>query len=390
MIRQIKIYLIPLAILLSSCGGGELSDKDADRAKLDEFRSYPINMEAPKRKFSDMISQLRIVGMEETEASLLGILYNVMVTKDKILVPGSEGKIIRYFSLDGNYLGQLNRAGEGPEEYKSLRSFWLANESIHLYDNQNKAIKSYSLDGEFLDSRELPYPAEHIYPTENGFWLDMGYRFRQGQLDSSNYRIIHLSESLEEPEFFAPFTEALGFPITTNINSFRMVDGLLSYKQTLSDTIFQVQRDTVKPWIKFDFGDDLLWADDEMRTNGQKAMAAINEAGKVWVMNSWVGGGKIYFNFNTSFQDFKQMMLDRHSGDQIEIDVSKSTEEDYTLMWNGWVNENEMLIAINSLDLAQLLGELDSSQYAFNEGSTLEEIESSENPALMWVTFKDD
>lgn len=49
-----------------------------------------------------------------------------------------------------------------------------------------------------------------------------------------------------------------------------------------------------------------------------------------------------------------------------------------------------MLIAINSLDLAQLLGELDSSQYAFNEGSTLEEIESSENPALMWVTFKDD
>jgi hypothetical protein len=47
------------------------------------------------------------------------------------------------------------------------------------------------------------------------------------------------------------------------------------------------------------------------------------------------------------------------------------------------------LCSISPADVADFLGELDEAQWQFKPGTTLEEIESSENPVLMWVTFED-
>jgi hypothetical protein len=40
-------------------------------------------------------------------------------------------------------------------------------------------------------------------------------------------------------------------------------------------------------------------------------------------------------------------------------------------------------------DISPFLSELKEDQITFRQGTTLEEIKSSENPVLMWVKFKD-
>jgi len=44
---------------------------------------------------------------------------------------------------------------------------------------------------------------------------------------------------------------------------------------------------------------------------------------------------------------------------------------------------------MNSLEVANLLSELEDGQWSFTEGTTLDVIESSENPVLVKVKFKD-
>jgi hypothetical protein len=44
---------------------------------------------------------------------------------------------------------------------------------------------------------------------------------------------------------------------------------------------------------------------------------------------------------------------------------------------------------MNSLEVTNLLNELEDNQWSFTQGTTLDIIESSENPVLLKIKFKD-
>jgi hypothetical protein len=156
----------------------------------------------------------------------------------------------------------------------------------------------------------------------------------------------------------------------------------------LNDSTYLIEGAGIKPFIHFDFGADFLWRDEKVLNNPSIAMNEIRDANKVWMIWPKIGEQLIYLTYNTSFEDSFQMVIDRATGKQFSLDTRKNAEEKLGLMFDQWLGNNTMLIPINSLDLAELLEDLDESQYSFREGSSLDVIESSENPALMWVKFK--
>lgn len=375
-------------LFVSSCGSKGEEQNSSSRSNIDEFRSYPIDLAAPKVKFSELIESVRIVRLEETAGSLLGAVQNVKVYDDLIAVPSISEDLICFFNENGDFLSTLNRKGDGPEEYSTYWDFWLNGETVNVFDNVQSEVYSYTLKGDFLSVTTIPFRAVHLMKDGSEYWLDAS-NIVSG--DSMNYSVIQVDEGFNNPTFYMPFKDRMGFPITTNINTFSWVGDHLVYKKVLGDTLYSVTSDSIRPYIHFDLGDDYFWADEEMRNDGQKAMSLLRPSGKVWFLHSLIGERYMYLTANSSsFERRPNFLIDRESGDMVNIDLGIGTEEVLGIHFNSWESENEMLVSINSLDLAGLLNDLSESQYSFAGGSSLESIESSENPAMMWVKFKNE
>lgn len=378
------LWTSALLLLVFACGSKPEQESEPKAEYLTQFRSYTINREAPKKKLAELIEKVHIVKLEETDESLIGNVFNLKILNDMMVFPDTNEKALMFFNSKGEFLNRLKRPGDGPEEYSEIWGFWMSGDTVKIYDQDNSEILSYTQQGEFLDSEKLLYNAMHVYQQEDGYWLDISHRI---QMDSVKAELVHLNRQFKNPEYYLPYENLMGFPILSSISSFNEVGNAFTYKQILSDTVFLIEPDTVRPLINLNFGDDYLWNSEELRKNGEKAMSMIQESGKVWIVNTWLGPRYIYFNYNTSFSDYFQMILDRETGEMLNLNTQKTPDEKMTLMINGWLGD-QMLVGISSLDLADLLEDLDESQYTFEEGSSLSEIESSENPAMMFVTFK--
>jgi len=86
--------------------------------------------------------------------------------------------------------------------------------------------------------------------------------------------------------------------------------------------------------------------------------------------------------------DTQPFLINRLTGAIVSIDLRNQDDGRYTISPIKWEG-NSFIGSIQSNDLSALINELDQSRIKFREGTTLEEIESSENPVLMWVKFKE-
>lgn len=378
-----KLPLLLGLILIVSCGNKK--ETLEDKSNPDQFQSIVINRNPPELKFADLIEKVEVVKLEETEESLLGVIFNLTIHNDLIVIPNTKSNSLYFFNRKGEFIRQLNRNGDGPEEYSSLWSYWLKGDTVKIYDNDRSRVVSYDFEGEYLSELKLPKNATHVYENESGYWTDYSHRFTG---DSTNYELVRYNHNMQEPIEFLPFNQPFGFPIVTTTNSMIPYKDALVYKQILNDSTYLIEGAGIKPFIHFDFGADFLWRDEKVLNNPSIAMNEIRDANKVWMIWPKIGEQLIYLTYNTSFEDSFQMVIDRATGKQFSLDTRKNAEEKLGLMFDQWLGNNTMLIPINSLDLAELLEDLDESQYSFREGSSLDVIESSENPALMWVKFK--
>lgn len=373
-----------VALIFQSCGNTSESVSTSDAASL-AFRSYPIDIEAKKVKFTDLVDRMEIIRLEETENSLLGLVWIIGTNGDEFVVRSGDQSTLTFFDKHGNYIRTINRYGDGPEEYKSIWSYWFKGDTLKIFDNASNRLVEYLLNGTFLKAERLTYKPNQIFETDDDFWLDLSYNsFR----DTLKFKAVRTDKTFANPEYQIGFKNAVGFPIMTPDGSFKRLGNKISYHEFMSDTAYIVKDDQLEPFIHFDFGEDYLWRDETLFNNSQKSMEAMQNAGKIWSIFSRIGTPWVHFTAIFSFDNNRQMLLDRATGKHVEIDLRKGAEEKLSVNFMHWEGETA-LISLSSSDLEEVLGDLDDSQYSFAPGSSKEIIESSENPVLLRVTFKD-
>ena len=374
-----------IAALFTACGGGKEGATEVAQQTNNEFKVIPLSIESDKRKLSEMIESIEIMGLEETDEGLLSGVYGISETNGRIIFPsGSEGNVFVY-SNEGKFISTFNRQGDGPEEYGSIQHLWVKNDTLFIHDGQRGNINKYDYEGKYLGQIKPSVKPTHYFPYQNGYVGDMNGRPIN---DSLKFNVVFYDDQLKMTGMKNPYKNVIPFPIVTTVNSLAAYNDDLLYKEIFSDTIFLIQDKTVKPLLKLDFGTEYLWNDEEMRANGQMAMEGIQKSGLVWIFNPKVGNSKIHMSFNTGFSEAFWLLVDRNSGKYYQIDNKKNAEENYAfapIRWEGDV----LLVSVNSYDLAELIKEIGSENATFKIGSTLESIESSENPVLLWVKFKD-
>lgn len=376
---SIKFILVLTPFLFLSCGG-KPETTETESVPQDGFQSYKLDIKGDATPFAELIGEIEITRFEETQEALLGYVRELYFHEGQMIFPsGNEGNVY-VFSDKGEFIRKINRRGEGPEEYGNWNDIWVEDGLIGIYTHQ-RHIKRYDIEGNFVSSDRMFQGATHLHPYKDGYALDMNYNLTN---DSLRYALTILDGEMNVDRTFLPFETSPGFGLSTsNRTVFAAGDDVL-FLQLTSDTVYKIDPDSLRPYIHYDFGDD--WYFQPGVVFDQSVMSESGKNGQVWFMNNRIGQNHIFLSAvggNTGHYFF----IDKKSKKAIRIDDQMSADEEFGISSIGW-DGDEFLFTLQSPHLSSLLDQLDESQYSYTAGSTLEEIESSENPVFIRMKIK--
>ena len=381
---NIKYALIILFLSLVSCASDQEQQETEQLITKDEFKTFKIDTEAKPVSIFELIEEVEIMRFEETEESLLSYIYQVYSTEDEIIFPsGNDGSIYSY-SKKGEFIRKFSHVGNGPGEYEFIWSFWVDGDRIFVSDINRRRLLSYDLEGNHLTSWKLPFSAKSFFTYDKGFVADLDYTAFQ---DSLQFNVLFLDENMEVKQMANPYLSPLILYVGSNVNSFQPYGKDLIYHGFKRDSVFLIEDNRTRPLLKFDFGEEWLWTEETIKNN-PRTTGLIRETDLVWWVDSYIGEKWIYLSYKTSMKDVFKVLIDRNSGVQKAVKVNKNAATKYTMTPIKW-EEDRLMVSLQSPDVQEFMTDLGESKVKFREGTTLDEIESSENPVLMWVKFKE-
>jgi hypothetical protein len=382
-----SILIFALLLFATSCSQNNEQSATVQLPKVsDEFKSYKLDLDLPHEQFADLIESVEVVRLEETDSSLLSYIRNFQKT-GKYLVFNASNQESDVFVFDntGGFVRKINRQGEGPEEYNEITDLWLETDTLVIYSRNRKTVRRYDLEGNFIMSERLPIMAEHIYSYPKGYAMEMNYRLIN---DTSQYRYASLNNDLELSGTYQKVDNKMEMGLYLSNNPIAPYKDGVTLFRMMSDTVYNLNEKGFLPFLHFDFGSDWYWKDgndvlpefaDAMMTTDKvwRALAFLNDT-KVWVQP---------YNGYGQEKAISTFLIDRSTGSVKAINMRKADSSEgvgYVLGWDG----DQLIFTVQSPDMGSFLSQLKGDQITYRQGTTLEEIESSENPVLMWVKFK--
>ena len=376
------MYIFVISVLLSSCSGGQ-ENKVAKEATIpsDDFKSIPINLDAEEVKLASAIEAIEIMQLEEGSEGLINQVDKLIESTEHFVVV-SRGSTIFIFDKQGKFIKSFNHKGDWPEEYKGLTNLWQEEDYLVSYSHMDSRVSKYDIEGNFIAAYKMEYPYTNVFPQKNGYVANLN-------TDDLDDRLVFLDENFKRRSTALPHFARQDFMQMT-FNTFNEYKEGTDYRTVLSDTIFFIEGVQVRPLIKLDYGNNWLWKDPAILGDYEKAMGLLNTTEKVWMLWSHLVGERyLYLMSELGFRGGSlRSIVDRETGAQFTLDISKAEKELYTftpLKWEG----DRLLTSMASYDAVEIIEKLASGQVEYRTGTTLEGLESNENPVLMWVKFKD-
>ena len=136
---------------------------------------------------------LSFIQLETNAESLLSFIDKVEIYKDRIYVFGHGAIGVRKvccFDLQGKFLFNIDRRGNGPEEYLSLTDFVIDKKTqcLWLVDHAKKMLK-FDLDGNFIEQYSTDFFINNISLMDD----ENKMAIRLGDYKDENYSFINYS-----------------------------------------------------------------------------------------------------------------------------------------------------------------------------------------------------
>ena len=387
-----RINFSVLLLLLTVWGCAEKGDvNDTEVTNLDNFKSYHLDLSSPKESFLDLIESVEFIQFEETDESLLSSIRKIshlngdFVFSTESQVSSSASGTVYIFDENGNFKNKVSRQGQGPEEYRSIDDLWVEDGLLAVYSMPKSMIYRYNPEGEFVDSRQLPSQLRvgGIRPYKDGYMAEMNYHPTH---DTSFYKFAKLDKDLKLEKSFLKYNmapdELTGFIAYPTTLSYQ--DGVHLFR-VFSDTVYVFKNDALAPLVHLNFKENWFWSDNPRPTF--EDLDKVETENKAWISSVSIGQEYIYANALIGYSHWEYFLIDRSSGkvERMEMPKGKSVREEFFYL--GWEGDR-LMFSISTTDASNLISSIVESRIKFRPGTTLEEIESSENPVLMWVKFK--
>ena len=250
-----RIIFLCLGFLILTLACSENPKFELETIKVPNSADEPLSL-------SEMADFVRQIQLETSPGNYLGHLKDVKFLQGRLFVADTR---ISIFDLEGNFIQQLGKQGEGPGEYRRVTAMDIDEASGRIYVSAYNKLMIYGPDYEFIEERKLGYPINYLKILDDSLWIvseEIGVEI--GDKIANQTNIYKLNHDLEISDTI-PFKTVILDQIRVGGYGFRywlsdIEEGLYMFMPVLTpenmmrDTLYQVVDKIVKPAVKFHFG----------------------------------------------------------------------------------------------------------------------------------------
>jgi hypothetical protein len=284
--KKVIIALVTVVFIFSCNNSTEQADNVIEKPEL----IFPVTIDIDGAMnnqdtmlLSDFTDEIYYVKIKPPTGLFLKIIRDVQIVNDTIYVfEGTINKIIA-FDMDGNYIKTIGKIGRGPNEYISLRSFYVdESNSYLLFYTSSGDILRYSPDGELIKKYfNLKYANEMYFLNQKLIFT--GFMGSNKNMPDSIMKItVTEFNGTKIDSIPSPFysinnwrVKNLWFPGHYAASRFNGV--LLSY-EPCADTILQIsERGEISPRYIFDTGGNCFPFESRYMNNDEEIKRKRND-----------------------------------------------------------------------------------------------------------------
>lgn len=302
--KYLIMSLLGLLMLLS-CGKGD-QERLIEPSEIDELN------------VSSFAQKTEYVFLNTPDTVLVAAVSGVRYHLGRYYCIDRIRETINVFDESGNFLFQIDNAGQGPGQYANLTDVYV-DDLIYILSRSSKRILRYSLDGQPLDQLKLSMFIESIYPIDHKTYLTysstggkISTKGRQagiGKLEIQNGELVYevissfggdfAAYGSMQSEYFSEAADATG-PLLLNP----------------SDTIYQLSEGEVLPRYVIDFGHLALPAEWKvMRNTPANAQRLLGSSFVVHKDQLIEHADYLFLRFlQGNIQEMNYLILDKASG----------------------------------------------------------------------------
>ena len=182
------------------------------------------------------------IELEFSDSSIIRSIDELRVYDKSHYLIRSRSDLL-HFDTNGNFKNQIGRKGNGPMEFTNFSSFFVKNNTVHIYDFMGKRIIKYDWDGNYLNALSLKdiysdIVPNYIYPLANNQFISKN-TFGGDHRQTPSYSI--LDENFKITSNIADRYLENGITFS---NIFFADENAILFWEIFNDTVFSVSNDT--------------------------------------------------------------------------------------------------------------------------------------------------
>ncbi len=243
-----NIVVLGLAVVvcgLMSCAGSKGSDEKVAILSIQQTVTDVMPL-------SQVFADIRYVPLETKDSLLIDRITKV-IHRDSYVYVADRANVYR-FSMTGVLSGQINKQGQGPDEYVSVTDFEVAEDgSIWILNRNNKRLLHYSWENELLETVDMTFWPKNIYLYDcDRMFVYIGNEIDEGNTDQ--LKLIDLKTKTVEQGFLPIDEKKAKYLHVSTANHFSQShDGKkLYFFDVFTDSIYDLSGKGIHPMAQLD------------------------------------------------------------------------------------------------------------------------------------------
>jgi hypothetical protein len=384
------VYILSFLLILSiqSCSQKKYKSKQIFEHGKTISISYNPDNYSPLDSF---VSKITIVPLETNDNCLIGQqnIRRVMVHKGLIYMNYNMRQLL-VFDINGKYIREIGRRGQGPGELNEIRDFDITDEGV-IDILGYKRIESFTLEGTHISTKKFDFteknfhcnPCRFCRSSSSSYYLWGGLT---GIMDNEELRakcslMYRTNSKLKiEEGFFSTYYGDGG--IVTPFSSFH--DTILVTPSAYDYNIYQIDpNDSIRIRYSFDFE---KYCFDSSKKVDRKYIAREKYISEIMDFNETERF--IYFRF--LFQNYFRNFLFSKKTEQfyIQMPLQSINRKDFNLILIKGMYNDQLIGMVDVVDIKEYLEHMSQENIQKWGLEELHKLDDEDNPVLIFYTIK--
>ena len=370
--------ILAICCLLISCSSKDESNSEIKFIDLDKMENI-----------SDHIENIYFVALESKDKAVIGEIAEIRFYNNLLYIKNNRGNELFVFDKSGKHVYTFDHYGQGPNEYLSLRNYYVDEKGILVYDNIGGKLLQYDHNNNLMEKSDLGNGERFCIKNKDQYIL-----FEDSPIEGKVSLIFYDSNKKQEKTIDLAYKRNKVYNF--DYKPLSIIDDVLYINMLLDNNLYYFDDKSEQIEVKYilDYGDKNLPKD--YRINNINKLNIVSELLKMTLNNKMVLGVESIFQHNSWIVTSINISFGRniicYSPKKQKYYSLSETEYLFECFDNSIYVDDEFIITTLQAEYYDQFKELIGSSFMGKHAEQLlrlPPVDEEDNPIVCFIKLKD-